>query len=55
MIKKAPHDAPGADGTIGLEWVDSANDRKIFMDIGPDWISIYARIGSTTLVKDRPS
>ncbi len=35
----APHISPGADGTIGLEWVfnDDRRLRKLYLDIGPSY------------------
>lgn len=37
--------APGGDGTVCFEWVDAEKGNKVFLDIGEDEISIYARIG----------
>lgn len=35
----APYISPGADGTIGLEWIfkDGRSLRKLFLDVGPSW------------------
>ena len=35
----APYISPGADGTIGLEWIfkDERSLRKLFLDVGPFW------------------
>jgi hypothetical protein len=35
----APYISPGADGTIGLEWIfkDDRSLRKLFLDVGPSW------------------
>lgn len=35
----APYISPGADGTIGLEWIfkDERSLRKLFLDVGPSW------------------
>ncbi len=42
--------APGADGSIGFEWVTS--EGKVFFDVGPESnISIYVRVGNTFLTK----
>lgn len=42
----APHVAPGADGTIGLEWVKRNPTRKLFLDFGPGrYWSMWMRKG----------
>lgn len=47
LLQKPPDDAPSADGTVGFEWVNGRH--KIFMDVGPNHITIYARIDDKTL------
>lgn len=53
LIKNRPmYEAPGADGSIGFEWLEGTGStaRKLFIDIGPDdSISIYLRLGGRTL------
>ncbi len=54
----APDIAPGADGTIGLEW--SFKDRplrKLFIDIGPDsvWSGYWRRGFRRVCDLDKPS
>lgn len=42
-----PHIAPGADGSVGFEWITGGPVRKIFLDVGPGttWCA-YWRLAS---------
>jgi len=49
LFASAPDAAPGADGSVGFEWVGS--NSKVFLDVGPDTIHFYVRVGDVTMVE----